>query len=354
MAEVFAVHEYVGNIHMHSTYSDGGLTIPAIAEIASRNQLDFIILSDHQNLTGLEKGQEGYYDRTLVLIGMEVNEKVNHYLAMNIDQTIPDNETDPQQVIDDVNRQGGIGVIAHPVEKGSRFYHQGLTFEWDNWQVQGFQGIEIWNYLSRWRDEFTSILAGLQLLIKPSISLHKGPYRETLDILDRYQTQGHRVFAYGGSDAHGIVIKCPLIRTEIGSYQQGFTSINMHILTADALVQDYQTDRQNIYRSLANGCSWVACDYYRDSRGFRFFADSSLGRAEMGSSILCHNDLTLQVRTPVQARLNVYRSGKRWASSYGTRHTFPVNRPGVYRLEAQHKRGCSWQPWIYSNPIWVQ
>ena len=58
------MHEYVGNVHLHSTYSDGALTIPAIAEIGARKGLDFLIVTDHQTLAGLEQEQEGYYDKT--------------------------------------------------------------------------------------------------------------------------------------------------------------------------------------------------------------------------------------------------------------------------------------------------
>ena len=184
------MHEYVGNVHLHSTYSDGALTISKIAKIGARNGLDFLIITDHQTLAGLEQEQEGYYDKTLVLVGMEVNEHSHHYLALNIDKVVPDNEKQPQQVIDEVNQQKGIGIIAHPVEKGSKFYHNGLVFEWTDWSVQGFQGIEIWNYLSRWRDQLTNIISGLRFIIRPSVSLHKGPYRQTLDILDGYQSRG--------------------------------------------------------------------------------------------------------------------------------------------------------------------
>lgn len=348
------LYEYVGNIHMHSTYSDGGLTIPEIAGIGSRNNLDFLILTDHQGLTGLEKGQEGFYHQTLLLIGMEVNELKNHYLALNIDEVIPDNEVNPQQVIDDVNKQGGIGIIAHPVERGSKFYHQGITYEWTDWSVQNFQGIEIWNYLSRWRDEVSSMLSGLWLLLRPSAALHKGPYQEVLNILDRYQIKGQKVFAYGGSDAHGITIKCLFTVAEIGSYQEGFRSINMHILTEQALVGDFYQDRNIIYQALAEGNCWVGCDYFKDSRGFRYFARTPQGKWGMGSTVPEQADLYLQVKTPDFAKVSVIYNGKPWASSQGRDHIFPVNRPGVYRVEAQHRRGFTWQPWIYSNPIWIE
>lgn len=347
------MHEYVGNIHMHSTFSDGALTIPEIAALGDKQGLNFLIVTDHQTLTGLDRGQEGYYGQTLVLVGMEVNEHSHHYLALDVRTVVPDNESHPQKVIDDVNSQHGIGIIAHPIEKGSKFYHNGLTFLWTDWSVQNFQGIEIWNHLSRWRDELTSICKGLLLIMKPSLALHKGPYRETLDLLDRYQVQGQPVFAYGGSDAHGIRIKLPMIGIEIGSYEQGFRSINMHILTEQPMQNNLDHDRQLIYQALAKGNSWVGCDYYKNSRGFSFTAQSSHGKWPMGSTIPLHEELVLHVKTPYQARVSMLRNGKPWAFSQGHNHRFKVSHSGVYRVEAQHRRGWGWQPWIFSNPIWI-
>jgi hypothetical protein len=347
------LYEYVGNIHLHSTYSDGALTIPKIAKIGARNGLDFLVITDHQTLAGLDQGQEGYYDKTLVLIGMEANEHSHHYLALNVHKVVPDNENQPQKVIDEVNQQNGIGIIAHPVERGSKFYHNGLVFEWTDWSVQGFQGIEIWNYLSRWRDELTSIFSGLLLIMRPAISLHEGPYSQTLDILDRYQFNGQRVFAYGGSDAHGIRIRLPLINVDIGSYEEGFRSINTHILSEQPLQGSLAHDKKLIYTALAEGNSWVGCDYYKDSRGFRFLAQSPQGKWGMGSVVPYHDNITLRVQTPHHARVALMRNGKPWSFSQGHHHRFPVNRLGVYRIEAQHRRILKWQPWIFSNPIWI-
>ena len=40
--------EYVGNVHIHSLYSDGGESVADIAQAASENGLDFIVLNDHE------------------------------------------------------------------------------------------------------------------------------------------------------------------------------------------------------------------------------------------------------------------------------------------------------------------
>ena len=100
------MYEYVGNIHIHSHYSDGSGSINQIAEAAQQVGLDFIIVTDHFTLAG--KKEEGYHHGVLVLVGMEINAECNHYLALNIDEEVPNHDHHPQAVIDQVREQGGL------------------------------------------------------------------------------------------------------------------------------------------------------------------------------------------------------------------------------------------------------
>lgn len=93
------MYEYVGNIHIHSTYSDGGEKIPQIASWAAQAGLDFIVITDHKDLEGLKRKEEGYFDGVLVLVGMEINSARNHYLALDITEVVEPNDDNPQEVI---------------------------------------------------------------------------------------------------------------------------------------------------------------------------------------------------------------------------------------------------------------
>jgi len=80
--------EYVGSIHMHSTFSDGTGEVTDIAKFADEVGLDFIMLTDHNTLRALQEGYEKWYGNTLLLVGCEINDKENrnHYLAFGIDE----------------------------------------------------------------------------------------------------------------------------------------------------------------------------------------------------------------------------------------------------------------------------
>ena len=52
--------EYVGALHMHSTFSDGSGEVKDIAKYAGEIGLDYIILTDHNTLHALKEGFEGW------------------------------------------------------------------------------------------------------------------------------------------------------------------------------------------------------------------------------------------------------------------------------------------------------
>ena len=54
--------ECVGNLHIHSLFSDGAGTVPEIARSAKKANLDFIILNDHDHMTDFVHLEgEGFY-----------------------------------------------------------------------------------------------------------------------------------------------------------------------------------------------------------------------------------------------------------------------------------------------------
>jgi hypothetical protein len=347
------VFEYKGHIHIHSRYSDGGDQVKQIAAQAARAGLDFIIITDHSNLDGLYKGEEGYQSGVLVLIGMEVNQECNHYLALGVNEVVSNNDQNPQLVINEVNRQQGIGIIAHPFEKGSRYYQKGRTYEWRDWSVTDFQGIEIWNYLSQFRDACTSILKSIYLIFNPVAGLSQ-PCSQALNTLDKLQARGQKVFAYGGSDAHGIRIKVGRLPVSVSPYYLCFNLINMHILCPRPFSGDLQLDQKQVYEALNQGRSWIACDYYQPGDGFRFELHNDSKTWPIGSSVDYIANLKFSVKTPAPARVVLLHNGRHLETSQGTDHFFTNLRPGVYRVEAYLKDKFRYRPWIYSNPIWIK
>lgn len=342
--------EYKGNMHIHSNYSDGSGSVDEICTAAADAGLDFIILTDHFTLRALP--EEGYRGKMLLLAGMEANEEKNHYLALDIEQVVDNNTEQPQKVIDSVNKQGGIGIIAHPLEFPSDFLNYGEVYNWEDWAVHDFQGIEIWNCLSQWKGSITNIAKAFYFAFNPDTALI-GPYPQTLQIFDQYQQQGKRIVALGGSDAHAPQIKLGPLKINIVSYKFSFSSINIHILLPRPLCGELKTDRELIYNALRTGACWVANDFSKDSRGFSFELCKGDEIWTMGESAPWQENMEVKAATPAVAMVKLIKDGLPIATSEGTAHVFKIIEPGIYRTEVYFRHKYRLRPWIFSNSIWV-
>ncbi|RLC61355.1 MAG: hypothetical protein DRI80_08940, partial [Chloroflexota bacterium] len=113
-----SIYEYVGNPHVHTPYSDGEALHAEVAQAAAKAGLDFVIVTDHNVWVD---GVEGYYDKVLLLVGEEIHDvrrrpQANHLLVYNAEAELAPLASDPQGLIDEVNRRGGFCYLAHPFE----------------------------------------------------------------------------------------------------------------------------------------------------------------------------------------------------------------------------------------------
>lgn len=344
------MYEYVGNIHIHSTYSDGSGSINDIARAAEKARLDFIIITDHFTMLG--RAKEGYHGGVLVMVGMEVNRERNHYLALNIVEPVANDDGNPQAVIDRVQQQKGLGFIAHPVEKGSPVYENGATYPWTDWNVRGFTGIEIWNRLSQWRDGITNLWNAIyHTFINPHSALI-GPYPQALARWDELLNEG-LVVGIGGSDAHAAKVGLGPFKIALDDYRLAFRCINTHILGREPLIGDSRHDAAVVYDCLAAGRCFVAYDYFLSARGFRFWAQTNGGGMPMGTRVPVSSHPELVIEAPHPCCVRLIKDGKLYWHGFGHCHSFNDVTPGVYRVEAFHRHRKRLHPWIFSNPIIV-
>jgi hypothetical protein len=132
---------YKGNLHTHSTNSDGALPPPELAAwYREQGGYDFLAITDHWHLTDTT----GIAPEGLLLIpGQEAHPPVNaigfdhHILCIGLTEGIPRSIGTAQATIDAVNAQGGLAFMAHP-------YWHGCTVE-DLLGVTGAAGIEVFN-----------------------------------------------------------------------------------------------------------------------------------------------------------------------------------------------------------------
>ena len=134
---------YKGNIHTHTTNSDGELSPKEVISLYKNKGYDFLAITDHNKLTYSEELQkEGLH----LIPGEEIDGGKSaigtsfHIIALNIKEEIvfPNREEiTAQEIIDRIKKEKGEAIIAHP-------YWSGLTFP-DIYPLRNYLGIEIFN-----------------------------------------------------------------------------------------------------------------------------------------------------------------------------------------------------------------
>ncbi len=347
-------YEYTGNLHVHTSYSDGQALHTKVVQAAAEAGLDFVIVTDHN--VWVDKC-EGYYDYVLLLVGEEIHDvrrqpQANHLLVYNAESELSPLASDPQGLIDAVNQRGGLCYLAHPDEYGSPLSPDLDAIPWEDWDVTGYAGLEIWNYMSEFKARIRNKVAALFYAHFPTLGI-RGPFRATLRRWDQLLAQGQRVSAIGGSDAHGNTYSMGPIRRQLFPYEYLFRCVNTHIVTQRPLVGHLEQDKQLIYDALRAGHTWVGYDLPASTTGFRFHARSGAKRALMGDGLARVGATIFEIQTPQSADIRLLLDGKIIARTRGDHLQFTTAEPGVYRVEAYRNYRLERRGWIFSSPIYV-
>lgn len=137
------------DVHMHSTFSDGSGTIEQILWHAQHHtNLAVIALTDHDVIEGALRARDlwarGRY-RFDFIVGEEVSTQHGHLLALFIEKHIRPGLS-MERSIDLVHEQGGLAIVAHPMNRVFRHSCQREVLDRIVWsQDIWLDGIETWN-----------------------------------------------------------------------------------------------------------------------------------------------------------------------------------------------------------------
>lgn len=348
------LHEVAGNLHVHTVYSDGTGLHREVAEAGARAGLDFVVVTDHNVWVD---GVEGYYDGVLLLVGEEVHHvrrdpQANHLLIYGAGAELATQAADPQGLVEEVNRRGGLCFLAHPFEKGSPLDPSLAPIAWEDWDVDGYVGLEIWNVMSEFKGLLWSRLAALFYAYFPSLGL-RGPFRATLSKWDQLLAAGRKVAAIGGADAHADTYQMGPFQRVVFPYEALFRWVNTHLLIRRPLSGDLETDKGLIYDGLGAGRTWVGYDRLAPTRGFRFQARSGANVVTVGEELIRAAAVVFEIKTPARGDIRLLRNGHLVARTRGTALRFTTAEPGAYRVEVRRTFYGRRRGWIFSSPIYV-
>lgn len=125
-----------GNLHSHTTNSDGKFSLEELVRNYEALGYDFLVITDHNKISATENVNT----RMVLLTGCEISTDKGHIVAVNLKDPIEPNSPS-QKVIDEINAQGGVAILAHP-NWGENFCHWQQD---DLSSLQGYAGIEVFN-----------------------------------------------------------------------------------------------------------------------------------------------------------------------------------------------------------------
>lgn len=349
-------YDYTGVIHFHSEFSfDGHVGVDKIIEAAAKNNIDFLMLTDHDHLKAREEEWEGWNGKVLLIVGQEISPRFNHYLGFNIKKAIESKEDapdiPPQQYIDQVNNSGGFGFIAHPDHEGTKTFHV-KHYPWVDWSVDGYTGIGVWDFMTDWQSSLKRYLPSFTSFFFPAFFLH-GPRRITLERWDSLN-QTKKIVGIGELDNHASIKKIGGIKIVAFPFNRAFKFIHTHICTQEPFSGNSAKDISLLFNALRNGRCYIAMEYFHTSKGFSFLIVQNKKEYSMGDSISLADKAQIYISLPTSALVRIIRNGILLVEETSKDVILPIEEGGVYRVEAYLKAYGKYRPWIFSNPIFVQ
>ncbi len=349
-----------GAYHIHSDRSDGSGTVEAIAAAASRAGLQFIIVTDHGDGTR-QPDPPAYRHGVLVIDAVELNTTGGHYAALGLPATPYPFAGTPADVIADVHRLGGFGIVAHPGSPRP-------SLSWQDWNAD-VDGLEWINADSEWRDEPWGALGRTLLTLA-----FRGP--ETLaSLLDRSDSVmahwdaagiARPVVGLAGADAHARLglrqrtdPEMTSIHLPLPSYEVSFRAFSNHVELERELSGDAIADASAVLDAIRAGRVFTVIEGLASPGGLTFTGASGAGTATMGGRLALDGPsatLRAQIAAPAHTTMTLFRDGKPvHEHQTSTLEADVSGQPGVYRVEATIAGGPGRPPipWIVSNPIYV-
>jgi hypothetical protein len=195
-----------GNLHCHSTRSDGSRPPQGVIDDYARRGYDFLMLSDHDVFSSPEDYAQWDARGMLLINGNEVSAGGVHILHVDADRRVEPAKR-RQQVIEEVNKTKGFTIVAHP-NWTNNFDHcpAEKMLEWT-----GYLGVEVYNGLVEW---------------------HSGSaYGD--DKWDMALSEGKRIWGFANDDSH----------TGVHDIQLGWNVVYTHDKSVKGLIEAMRAGR---------------------------------------------------------------------------------------------------------------
>lgn len=335
--------EIEGVYHVHTKFSDGHASVDELAVQASREKLDFLIVTDHGNPNFESLRSQGRKEGVLVLAGSELSVNRGHLVALGFRTPDRNFSQKAEEAVPEIQALGGFAIIAHPYSK----------VKWSWGDISVYSGLEIINPDTMFKNNVRRVLPYLPLLLirsrLPLIKMLEHPEINLRKWDQRAATSA--VYGYFSAEAHLY-------------YRAIFSLLRLHVLLDKPLEEGFEAAAGQVYAALRKGRFFNAIEAAAGARGFRFEASTAGGAAfRMGDTISAGESALRSVRFEARApfsfltEIHIVHDGRTIASTRDDVLTAEALGPGVYRVEVFLKERSALAsdiPWIISNPIFLR
>lgn len=338
-------------IHVHTLASDGSADIADIAGLAARSGVEVLIPTDHDRLSP----GGGWNRGVLVVPGQEVTPRHNHLLALGLDHTLPKFKGDgvngdPARSLALIRERGGWGALAHPLDSAIASAKRSRSFVTLDFSALDCQGLEIWNAMSAFKQGMRGLTDFFARLAMPA-SFLAGPHPTLLALWDAVG-RSRRWVAFGGADAHAFSMGKRWLPVRIFSYRRHLRLLLTGLWLSRPFCGRADEDQALVLEALAQGRCFASLGR---ARGFACRLEGPHGQLLPGAEIPFSPGLRLETRLPGWGRARLIRNGRVMRQERGRRFSWPLEEPGVWRVEGSRLRPpAGWRPWIYCNPFYLR
>jgi len=354
-----------GILHVHTLRSDGRGTPEEVAAAAARAGLKFLVFTDHGDATRTPDAPV-YRSGVLCLDGVEISTTGGHYIALSMPPAPYPLGGEARDVVEDVRRLGGFGIVAHPDSPKPELSWREWTapfdaIEWINpdtsWRLRAQQ--------PGWRGRFRLFEALVDYPFRPGEAIAH-LMAGTTNALDRWEalTRRRRVVGLAGADAHAKLALGSVDPGDNGyslplpSYDASFRTLSVHARPERSLSGDAAADAAVLMRALRAGHLYTAIDGLASPASFEFTATNTHGMVDEGNELGLGGPVTLRVRSdaPPEFTTTIWKGASILTTDrHDQDFTFQSSdAPAVYRVEIRAATPSGGIAWITSNPIYVR
>jgi hypothetical protein len=354
-----------GAIHIHTSRSDGSSGPDEIAAAAARAGLKFVVFTDHGDGTR-KPDPPAYRSGVLCLDGVEISTTGGHYIALDMQQAPYPLGGEARDVVEDVRRLGGFGIVAHP-DSPKR------ELSWREWTAP-FDAIEMVNPDTGWRVQASQ--PGWRPKLHLLAALTDYPFRpaETITGLLSEDTAAtvawarlareRRIVTVAGTDAHAKLALRSADPAEsrfalpLPGYEPSFRVLSVQVRPDRPLSGDAADDGRAIVQALRAGHAHTIIDGIATPGSLEFTAANSSGTATQGDELQAGGPVTLRVRTNAPPSFTAtVRDGMEIVSGNHHDADFSVTvseNPAVYWVDIRSADPWRNRVWARSNAIYVR